>query len=567
MTQAAPSPPPARPAVAAGRRVWPLTAASLSIAALVVLPVLAVLANVFADTGQVLDRLVAAALADYVVNTLVLMAGVALGAGVIGTAAAWLVAMYRFPGRDWLEWALLLPFAAPAYVLAYVYTDLLDYAGPVQTALRALFGWSRHDYWFPDIRSTAGAVALLSLTLYPYVYLLARAAFLTQSSAALEAARTLGHGPWAGFFRVALPMARPGIAAGLTLALMETLADFGTVEFFAVRTFTTGIYRTWFLHGSPEAAAQLASMLLVFVVAVFAFEHASRGRARYHGAGNRFAPIRRRRLAGAGAVLAALACGLPVLGGFALPAAILLDLAIARGDPMFGAAFAGFALNSVGVAALAAMLTVAAALTLGYGSRISDDRLTRGAARLASMGYALPGSVIAVGVLIPLALFDNTLDAFLRRSLGVSTGLLLTGSVAALIFAYVARFLAVAYNSVEAGLAKVTPSMDGAARTLGHGPFSTLFRVHMPLLRGSLLSGALLVFVDVMKELPATLIVRPFDFETLAVRVYRLASDERLAEASTAALAIVAVGVLPVMVLSRQIGRSRPGRPAARRDL
>jgi len=542
-----------------GGRNWPLTAATLGVAALVALPILAVLANAFADTGEVWRDMVGAALADYVVNTLVLMAGVGLGAGALGTGAAWLVTMCRFPGRRVLEWALLLPFAVPAYVLAYVYTDLLEFAGPVQTALREAFGWTRHDYWFPQIRSVSGAIVMLVLVLYPYVYILARTAFLNQSVAALEVARTLGHGPWRSFFRVALPMARPGIAAGLALALMETLADFGTVDFFGVRTFTTGIYRTWFMRGSPEAAAQLAGILLVFVIVVLAMERASRGRARFQAGSARFVPLPEYALTGVRAALALVACLLPVVLGFLLPAAVLLQLAITRGDPLFGSSFLGLAANSFTVSGLAAALAVVAALILGYGARMSAGSLARPAARFASMGYAIPGSVIAVGVLIPLAWTDNTLDAFMRATFGVSTGLILTGTIAALLFAYLVRFLAVAFNAVDAGLSKVTPSMDGAARTLGHGLWSTLLRVHVPLLRGSLLTGALLVFVDVMKELPATLIVRPFNFDTLAVRVFRLAADERLAEASTAALAIVVVGVLPVILLSHQIRRSRPG--------
>lgn len=536
-----------------------LSAGTVVIAALVSLPILAVAINLFADSGGLWAQLAATVLPDYLINTVALMLGVGILAGAMGTGAAWLVTMCEFPGRRIMEWALLLPFAVPAYVLAYVYTDLLEFAGPIQTFLRDLFGWTRHDYWFPAIRSTPGAIVMLSLVLYPYVYLLGRAAFLSQSVAALEVARTLGHGPWSSFFRIALPMARPGIAAGLALALMETLADFGTVEFFGVRTFTTGIYRTWFLRGSPEVAAQLASILMLFVIAVLTLERLSRGKARFSSATGRFVPLPRYVLKGAKCWAAITACTLPVVFGFALPAVILLSLTLKGGDSAFGFAFLGFAGNSIMVASLAAMLAVAAAMILGYGARMASTPIPRYAGRVASMGYAIPGSVIAVGVLIPLAWFDNSLDAFMRETFGISTGLLLTGSIAALLFAYVVRFLAVAYNAVDAGLTKVTPSMDGASRTLGHGLGSTLARIHAPLLRGSLLSGALLVFVDVMKELPATLIVRPFNFETLATRVYRLAADERLAEASTAALAIVVVGVVPVILLSRAIARSRPG--------
>ncbi len=533
--------------------------AALVIAAIVSLPILAVVFNLFTGSGVVWAGLIDRILSVYVVNTLVLLAGVAVVAGTIGTGTAWLVTMCEFPGRRSMEWLLLAPFAAPAYVIAYAYTDFLEFAGPVQTLLRDLAGWGRHDYWFPEIRSTAGAIAMLSLVLYPYVYLLARNAFLSQSVQALGVARSLGLGPWSAFVRVAVPMARPGIAAGLALALMETLADFGTVEFFGVQTFTTGIYRTWFIRGSPEGAAQLANILLFFALAVMVLERGSRGRARYAAGRGRFQPLPRFALGGVRSRAACLATALPVLLGFVIPVLLLLELSLVSGDAMPLATFAAHAGNSVLVAALAAVLAVSAALTLGYAARLASGPLTIGAARVASMGYAIPGSVIAVGILVPLAWFDNRLDSIMEAAFGVSTGLLLTGSIAALLLAYVVRFLAVAYNSTDAGLARVTPAMDGASRSLGRSPLSTLTEVHAPLLRGSLFTGGLLVFVDVLKELPATLLVRPFNFETLATRTWRLAADERLAEASTAALAIVVVGIVPVMVLCARIARSRPG--------
>ena len=540
---------------------WPngLTWAVLTVAAAVALPIVAVLSNIFAPTGGLLAHLVQTVLPTYVLNTIALMLGVGIAVTLIGTGAAWLVTMCRFPGRSLVQWALLLPFAVPAYVLAYVYTDLLEFAGPLQTWLRELFGWGRGDYWFPQIRSLPGAIAMLALVLYPYVYLLARTAFLNQSVAALEVSRALGLGPWRSFWRVALRMGRPGIVAGLALALMETLADFGTVDFFGVQTFTTGIYRTWFLKGSPEVAAQLASCLLVFVTVVLVGERLSRGQARYHSPTGRFTPLPSYHLKGVRGWLTLALCLLPVLLGFLVPAAVLLEMALRAGDPVLGDSFLVYAFSSISVAVVASLLAVAAGLILGYGTRMNPSRLAHFAVRACSMGYAIPGSVIAVGVLIPFGLFDNWLDALTREVFGVSVGLVLTGGIAGLLFAYVVRFLAVAFNAVDSGLTKITPSMDGAARTLGHGQLATLMKVHIPLLRASLLTGLLLVFVDVMKELPATLIVRPFNFETLAIRVYRLASDERLAEASTAALAIVVVGILPVILLSWQIGRSRPG--------
>jgi iron(III) transport system permease protein len=533
--------------------------ATLAIAALVALPVLIVASRIFADTGGVWSHLASTVLPYYLANTTKLVLGVGLGTLVVGTGTAWLVTMCRFPGSRVLEWALLLPMAVPAYVMAYAYTDLLQFAGPVQGALRAAFGWRYGDYWFPEIRSTGGAIAMMTFVLYPYVFLLARAAFLEQSVCVLEVSRTLGRGPWSSFFRVALPLARPAIAAGLALALMEVLADFGTVQYFAVDTFTTGIYRTWFAMGQPVAAAQLAAVLMLFVLVLVVVERRSRGAARYHHTTGRYRRLPSRRLTGLRAAAAFAACALPLAIGFLVPGGVLLRLAVTKGDPLLGPVFLDLAGNSLTLAALTSFIAVALAVVLAYGLRLHPSPALRGAVRVAAMGYAIPGSVIAVGVLIPFARLDNTLDAFMRDQFGVSTGLLLSGTIAALVFAYLVRFLAVSFNTVEASLGKIRPSMDHASRVLGASPTGTLRRVHAPMMRGSLLTAGLLVFVDVMKELPATMIVRPFNFETLAVRVYRLASDERLAEASTAALTIVAVGIVPVILLSLSITRSRPG--------
>jgi len=537
---------------------------TVGVALLVALPVLVVLSRVFADSQGVWAHLAGTVLPVYIANTLTLMLGVGVLTAACGTGAAWLVTMYRFPGRGLFEWALLLPLAVPAYVMAYVYTDLLDFAGPVQTALRDVFGWGPREYWFPEIRSVEGAVAMMALVLYPYVYMLARAAFLDQCLCVLEVSRTLGRGPWRTFRDVALPLARPAVAAGVALALMETIADYGTVAYFGVPTFTTGIYRAWFGLGEPVAAAQLAAFMLVFVAALVALERRSRGRARYHHTSARYRTLTRRPLRGLKGWLACAGCALPVVLGFGLPAGVLLDLAIAQGDPHWGRRFAEYATNSFILAAVTAVLAVAIAVLLAYGVRLRPTRAARAAARVAGLGYAVPGSVIAVGVLLPFAALDNAVDGIMRQAFGVSTGLILTGTIAALVYAYLVRFLAVSYNGIEASLGKIGPNLDGAARTLGQTARGALLRVHAPLMRGGLMTAGLLVFVDVMKELPATMILRPFDFDTLAIRVFRLASDERLAEASTAALAIVAVGILPVVLLSLAIARSRPGsRPPA----
>ncbi|MBF0323669.1 iron ABC transporter permease [Magnetospirillum moscoviense] len=534
---------------APARRFSGWSAASLVIAGLVGAPVLVVAGHLFAPSGEVWSHLAATVLADYIVNSLWLMVGVGAGVTFGGVGVAWLVTMCRFPGSRMLEWALLLPMAMPAYVVAYTYTGLLDYAGPVQSGLRALFGWSSaRDYWFPEVRSLGGAIWVMTMVLYPYVYMLARAAFLEQSVCVLEASRTLGRSPWRAFREVALPLARPAIAAGVALALMETLNDFGTVHYFAVDTFTTGIYRTWLGLGQPAVAAQLGAVLMVFVLGLVLVERMSRGAGRTHHTTSRWRTLPRFRLTGPRALAAQVFCCAPLLLGFLVPAATLAIWSWEVGaDQLFAADFAGLVANSFILAAVAAGAAVLVAVVLGYAQRLDPSGLNLGAVRLASLGYAVPGSVIAVGTLVALG--------FVNKVVGV----MLIGSVAALVYAYLVRFLAVSFNAVEASLGKVTASIEAASRTLGKGPFATLWRVHVPIIRGSLLSAALLVFVDVMKELPATLIMRPFNFDTLAVRAFSLASDERLADAAAPALAIVLVGLVPVIGLSRAIARSRPG--------
>ncbi|MGE8365807.1 ABC transporter permease [Cupriavidus basilensis] len=536
-------------------RLHPLALVAGLAALLIALPIAQVASSLLTPSGDTWRHLADTVLAEYVVNTLWLLAGVCAGVLLLGVPTAWLVSTYRFTGRAWLEWALVLPLAMPAYVIAYAYTDALQFAGPVQGWLRELTGWRAREYWFPDIRSLGGAIVLFTLVLYPYVYLTARAAFLQQTLNTLEAARLLGYGTWGSVWRIMLPLARPGIVAGTALALMETLADFGTVAYFGIPTFSTGIYRAWFSLGDKNAAAQLSAFMLVFVIGILLAERISRGRARVHG-GQRRAPAYR--LHGWRAALALLVCVLPVLLGFAIPALMLCKMALAEGDAQFGPRFIGLVRNSFLLASVTALVAVLAALLIGYAGRgIAAGRnwLLRALTRVCGMGYALPGSVVAVGVLVPVARLDNAVSSWLQQHLGWSAGLLLTGGIAALVYAYLVRFLGVALQTVNAGLVKITPGMDAASRSLGHGPGATLRRVHLPMLRGSLLTAALIVFVDVMKELPATFVMRPFNFDTLAVQAYNLASDERLAEAATASLVIVAVGLLPVILLSRSIRR------------
>nr|WP_226801737.1 iron ABC transporter permease [Alkalilimnicola sp. S0819] len=529
------------------------------IAALLALPVLVIAGYTFLGSTEVWAHLSRTVLPDYLQNTLWLALGVGSGTLAIGTGCAWLTTMCDFPGRRHMIWLLLLPLAMPAYIIAYTYTGLLDFAGPVQSGLRALFGWSWGEYWFPAIRSLPGAALMLTLVLYPYVYLLARTAFLEQSICALDVGRTLGLSPWRVFRRIALPLARPAIVTGLSLVLMETLADYGTVAYFGVNTFTTGIFRTWFGMGEPAAAAQLAATLLGVVMLLILLERWSRRQRQYHHTTGRYQPIPAYRLRGARAWLALLACAAPVALGFALPALQLLAWSLQTAPTQLGLDFPRLVLHSLSLAAVTAAIAVLLAGVLAYGRRLRGTRWVRGAVRTAGLGYAIPGTVIAVGVIIPLAWLDNTLDGWMRTTFGLSTGLLLSGTLVALVFAYLVRFLSVSLQTVEAGLAKIGTSIDDTARSLGSPPGQVLRRVHMPIMRSSLLTAALLVFVDVMKELPATLILRPFDFNTLAVRAFELASDEQLAAAAPSALAIALCGLAPVILLSRSINRARPG--------
>lgn len=536
----------------------PWTCIVIAIALLIASPILVVLSSIFSNSGEVWSHLSATVLPRYLMNSLWLILGVSAGVLLIGVSTAWLVTLCRFPGSRWLEWGLLLPLAAPAYLLAYTYTDVLEYFGPVQSFLRALFGWqSATDYWFPNVRSLWGAMLMLTLVLYPYVYLLARVAFLEQSGSILEASRSLGCTPWRSFFTVALPLARPAIVAGLALALMETLNDFGTVQYFGVETFTTGIYRTWFGMGERIAAAQLAAVLMLFILGLILLERWSRRQTRYYQSTGGYRGFSAYRLGRWQSAIAALVCALPILLGLVIPAGLLLQMTLNSWERTVDQKFWDLATHSLILAALTAILAAAIALVMAYGQRLYPSIAMNLGTRVASMGYAVPGAVIAVGVLIPVGRLDATIDSWMRSTFNVSTGLLLSGTITALIFAYLVRFLAVSFGTVESGLTKVSPNLDDAARSLGHGPTQTLVKVHAPLMWGSLLTAVMLVFVDVMKELPATIVMRPFNFDTLAVQVYQYAADERLVEAAAPALTILLVGLLPVILLSWQIARSR----------
>ena len=543
--------------------VWSI--GTVLIAAAVTVPIVAVLAIALTPGDDIWSHLASTVLPLYISTTLQLMIGVGVGTLIIGVGTAWLVSTCRFPGKRIFEWAMLLPMAMPAYVIAYVYTDILEYAGPVQGLLRDVFGWTlKREYWFPEIRSLGGAVSMMTLVLYPYVYLLSRAAFMEQSVCVLEASRVLGRGPWRSFFSVALPLARPAIVIGTSLVLMETLNDFGTVDFFAVSTFTLGIYDVWLNMNNIAGAAQLAGLLLFFVVFLVLAERFARRKQRFHHTTSKYKALPGYELRGWARLLAILGCALPVVFGFVLPAVVLGGYAVIHFEAAANAEVFRYAGNSVLLSGLAAALALAIGIFMAYGVRLRKQKIVTFMARFASLGYAVPGSVLAVGVLVSLGALDNGIDGFMRGTFGISTGLLFSGTIAAVTFGYLVRFLALSFGTVEASLAKVTPSMDGASRSLGHGPLSTLRRIHLPLIRAGMLTAAMLVFVDSMKELPMTVILRPFNFHTLATYVHQYASDEQLGEASLAALAIVGFGILPVIVLSFAITRSRPGHSSGR---
>ena len=537
---------------------WSL--AAVFIAIILSIPLITVMLSVFYPTEDIWNHLYSTVLPRYLKNTFLLVIGVGILTLVIGVSTAWLVTMCTFPCRRLCELLLLLPLAMPAYVIAYIYGDMFDYAGFFQTNLRELFGWStKSDYWFPQVRSLSGAIYVLSMVFYPYVYLLSRAAFLEQSVCVLEVSRTLGSNPWKTFFRVAVPLARPAIVTGIILACMETLADYGAVDLLSVDTFTTGIFRTWHGLGSLTAATQLAAMLLSFVLILLTLERVSRGKKRFSQTSTKYRPISRFRLNKLMGSLALVFCFIPIFFGFLLPTIRLLILFFSSEYLQLNNSFFQLSFNTFSMAAITAIISVGLAIIIAWSVRVQPIPLVKIASRFSSLGYAIPGTVVAIGVMVPFGGLDNLVDSWMQESFGISTGLILSGSFLALLFAYLVRFQSISFNTVDSSFNKITTNMENSAQTLGYKSGSVLFNVHIPIAKGSLLTAGLLVFIEVMKELPATLILRPFNFSTLAVRTYELASDERLADAAAPSLAIVIVSLIPVILLSLAISRSRPG--------
>ncbi len=542
-------------------RAWQMAAVVIALAMLA--PLLALAWSALQGSSGLWPHLLAHVLPQATRNTLLLLAGVGVMVALLGTGSAWLVTAYDFPGRRMLSWALLLPLAVPTYIVAYAYLDLLHPLGPIQSGLRGLLGIdSPRDFRLPDVRSLAGCIVLMGFVLYPYVYLSTRAMFLTQTAAVMEAARSLGVRRAALFHRVALPLARPAIAVGMALALLETLNDIGASEFLGVQTLTVSVYTTWVTRGDLPGAAQIALAMLVIVVALIVLERHGRRRQRYNTL-QQPRPMQPQRLRGAAAILALLLGLVPVMAGFAIPASYLVWETWKRLQAAGGvsAQLASSAWNTVHVAFLATVVTVVAGLVVAWALRLAQarrrPRLAAICLRVSSLGYAIPGTVLAIGLLVPLGWFDAAANELIKQ-FGGAPRMLLMGSTTALVVAYTLRFLAIPAGSTEAGLARIPQSLDQAARNLGETSTGALRRVHLPLLRPALAAGALLVFVDTMKELPATLMLRPMNFETLATWLYADAARGAYEEGAIAALLIVLVGLLPVVWLARageRIGR------------
>lgn len=527
---------------------------SWATALLLGLPVLALIFSAFSADGDLFRHLADTVLFDYLANTLGLVVGVVLLSLLFGVPTAWLVAMCQVPGRRALQWALMLPMAMPSYIVAYVYTDLLDYSGPLQAGLRTLFEWSRPaDYWFPAIRSLGGAAWVLALVLFPYVYLLARASFLEQSVSLIHSSRLLGCNPWQSFRRLSLPLARPAIMVAVSLVAMETLADFATVHFFAINTLTTAVYDTWLGYGSLATAAKLSCMMLLAVVLLIALERRSRQRQQVFQKSMGHEQPLRYPLKGVSRWLAGLWCWGLVLAGFGLPFVILLDYGVRYFELSWTPEFLRFAGNSLLISALTALLAMGIALLLGFFRRLDGGVKSLLPLRIAAMGYAMPGTVLAIGVLVPLTALDFGINDLAEWLGGQGPGLLLTGTLTAIVFGYLVRFVAIAIGSVESSMGKISPSLDMAARSLGQGDGGMLRRVHLPLVRRGLFAGAMLVFIESMKELPAALLLRPFNFDTLATHVYQFVSDEMLERGALGAIVIVLVGLLPLIWVNRSL--------------
>lgn len=536
------------------RRLISLRSAAVISALFVILPILVIFASVVQPESEIWKHIVDTLLADLLKNTFIMCVGVLAGTFVLGVGSAWLTAVYDFPGRSFFNWALMLPLAMPTYVLAFVFIGLLDFSGPVQTFIRTQGAVSLN--WLPNVRSAGGVIVVLSLALYPYVYLLARNAFQTQGKSVLEVSQALGHSPISAFFRAALPMARPWIASGLMLVLMETLADFGAVSIFNYDTFTTGIYKAWFGFFSLTAAAQLSSVLLIFVFIVIIVEQQMRSRMQFHQVGKMSLEAGRIKLDGwkkwmAGTVLAAI-----ILFAFIIPCLQLVIWSFEVITVELDSRYIGLLLRSLFFSATAAVLITALGLLMAYIQRQHSDHFTKWIIRLSTMGYALPGTVLAVGIVIIVNFADKPMVWAIKELSGIQLTSVLNGTIITVIFAYTVRFLTVGFNTINSSMLRITKNLDEASTLLGITGIKLLKRVHIPILKNGLFIAAMLVFVDVMKEMPITLMTRPFGWDTLAVKIFELTSEGEWKRAALPSITLVLAGLVPLMLLNKKAERS-----------
>lgn len=546
-----------KPVISGRRRlVW----AALLTAALSALPIVSLMVLGFRADASVLGRIFTVQLPAYLPDTLIVLACVALISGVIGTALAWLVTIYEFPGRGILRWVALLPLTIPGYIVSFVYVDLLAYSGPVQTWLRRVEGWSTpQDYMFPEVRSAAGAGLVLSLVLYPYVYLAAQAAFMRQAQNQFDVARTLGKGSIAAFFSAVLPAALPAIGVGITLALLETLNDVGAAQFFGLQTLTYGVYTLWLGENNLGGAALLAVLLFASVLCLYLIENRFyRIDQRYH-AGSKAKPALRKQLNGWRAVAGLAVIAAPIMLGFIVPVAFLLQSLARRFDQVLSPALLLAVGNTLLVAAIVAAVTVALGVLLVYARRVTGSNFVSGALRIGTFGYAIPGTILAIGLLVPLGALDNFIHDVALDWFGSSTGLIFSGSLFAVCLALIIRFITLSFRVTETGAQRITPNIDSAARSLGRTPWQAFLQVHVPLLRPSLAAAAIMVFVDAMKELPATLLLRPFGFDTLATKVFEFASLGQPEDAAVPACIIILAGLIPVVFFARELNGVQSG--------
>lgn len=524
----------------------------LILAIIIAIPLIIIFFNITTDAGDTWQHIVRNLMPGYVWNTVILMTGVAFLTFIIGVSTAWLVSVYEFPGRKFFSWALILPIALPAYISGFTWAGILDYTSPVYVFLRNSFGIDTGQFLFFNILSMPGAILILSLALYPYVYLITRAYFTRQSSNLLEVAASLGKKPGYVFWSVALPLARPAIVAGVSLALMEVLNEYGLVRYFGIDTFTTGIFTAWFAFSNPAATLKLSAFLMIFVLILILAEKYQRRKMRFDTIGNSYNPVKIKKLKPLHTSGALILCSIPFSLGFFIPVLMLIYWGFQTAASVVDYRFWELLGNSFLLASISSVLVVVLATIIAFTVRSFPGVTVKFLTQTATLGYALPGAVVAIGILIPFIWLENQLSELISGGMRIA----LTGTWFALIYAYIVRFMAVGYNSIESGFEKISVSLDEASRSLGISNLKTLLKINIPLLKSSLISAAILVFIDVLKELPLTLILRPFNFDTLAIRAYEFASDERIAEAAPASLIIVITGLIPVIILNKIMSRN-----------